>query len=84
MLTSDSHPGATSDNDWYRYLYLYDDEHRASNEPIDPSCDGPCCSRYSRAYLHHLFKTGEALGQRLATLHNLRFYTRLIEHLETA
>jgi queuine tRNA-ribosyltransferase len=40
--------------------------------------------RYSKAYLHHLFKTGEPLAMRLATLNNLDFYLRLMESLRTA
>ncbi len=47
--------------------------------PPDPNCACPTCSRYSRAYLRHLIHTGEALGSRLATLHNLAFYFRLME-----
>jgi queuine tRNA-ribosyltransferase len=47
--------------------------------PPDPSCACPTCSRYSRAYLRHLLHSGEALGSRLATLHNLSFYFRLME-----
>jgi len=47
--------------------------------PPDPACACPTCSRYSRAYLRHLLHTGEALGSRLATLHNLAFYFRLME-----
>jgi len=47
--------------------------------PPDEACDCPTCTRYSRAYLRHLLHTGEALGSRLATLHNLRFYLRLME-----
>jgi len=39
--------------------------------------------QYSKAYLHHLFKTGEPLGMRLATLNNLDFYLRLMEQLQT-
>ena len=39
--------------------------------------------QYSKGYLHHLFKTGEPLGMRLATLNNLEFYLRLMERLQT-
>jgi queuine tRNA-ribosyltransferase len=39
------------------------------------------CSRYSAAYLHHLFKVGDMSAERLATLHNLRFYVRLFDLL---
>jgi len=52
--------------------------------PPDPECDCPTCSQHSRAYLRHLIHTGEALGARLATLHNLRFYLRLLERARTA
>jgi len=44
----------------------------------------PATSRYSAAYLRHLFKAGESLGARIATLHNLAFYARLMEDIRTA
>ena len=50
--------------------------------PIDP--DFPISARYSRAYLRHLFKAGEPLGARLATLHNLAFYARLMAEIRDA
>ena len=52
--------------------------------PPDESCDCPTCARHSRAYLRHLIHTGEALGARLATVHNLRFYLRLLERARRA
>ena len=52
--------------------------------PIDSECDCPTCQTHSRAYLRHLSKTGEALGARLASLHNLRFYLRLLEQARSA
>ena len=52
--------------------------------PIDPECDCPACQNHSRAYLRHLMKTGEALGARLASLHNLRFYLSLLEQARAA
>jgi queuine tRNA-ribosyltransferase len=57
---------------------------RDDPEPIDPSCDCTTCARFSRAYLRHLLHTGEALGARLASLHNLRFYLRLLERAREA
>jgi queuine tRNA-ribosyltransferase len=45
--------------------------------PIAPGCDCAACQRFSAAYLHHLFKSGEMLGYRMATIHNLRFLVRL-------
>jgi queuine tRNA-ribosyltransferase len=52
--------------------------------PPDESCDCYTCRRYSRAYLRHLDRCGEMLGPRLATLHNLRFYLRLMERVREA
>ena len=49
--------------------------------PLDPECDCYTCRNYSRSYLHHLDKCGEMLGARLNTIHNLRFYERLMERL---
>jgi queuine tRNA-ribosyltransferase len=47
--------------------------------PPDPACSCPTCTRYSRAYLRHLLHTGEVLGSRLATLHNLTYYFGLMK-----
>ena len=52
---------------------------RRDERPADPACDCPLCANHSRAYLNHLTRSGEVLGARLATLHNLRFYMRLLE-----
>ncbi len=52
-------------------------------KPIDIQCDCPVCSKYSRAYIHHLFKTGEPLGLKLATMHNVRFYLQLLQILRS-
>jgi len=49
--------------------------------PVDPACDCPCCRQVSRAYLFHLFALDDHAAYRLATLHNLRFYARLMESL---
>lgn len=51
----------------------------SDRSPIDPGGDAFVDQRYSRAYLRHLFTAGEMLGPMIATIHNLRFYTRLME-----
>jgi len=51
-----------------RYAALFD--------PVDADCDCQACTRFSAAYLHHLFRTNEILGLRLASIHNLRFLQR--------
>jgi len=52
--------------------------------PLDPECDCYTCTHYSRAYLRHLDKCNEMLGPRLATLHNLHFYQRLMSDIRAA
>ena len=47
--------------------------------PIDAELENPILDRYNRAYLRHLFVSGEMLGPQLATLHNLSFYLWLIK-----
>jgi queuine tRNA-ribosyltransferase len=49
--------------------------------PIDPECDCYTCAHYTRAYLHHLFKSKEILASMLATIHNLRFVIRLVDQI---
>jgi len=68
-------------DDFYRCVYLQDDKHARDDGPIDAFCDCACCTAYSRAYLHHLFNVNEQVAGRLATIHNLRFYARLMERL---
>jgi len=60
-----------------RVLYKF------SDEPLDDKCDCPTCTGYSRAYLHHLYKTGETLGVKLLTRHNMTFYHRLMAEIRT-
>ena len=58
---------------------------RHSHEPILDGCPCPACAGgYSRAYLRHLLKAGELLGQRLVTLHNLTFVSGLMAELRAA
>ena len=74
----------TVGEDFHDVVYILDQKHANEFGPIDPSCDAACCTRYSRAYLRHLFKIEDMTAQRLASLHNLRFYVRLIERLRLA
>jgi queuine tRNA-ribosyltransferase len=59
--------------------------YRGDRYPIDPSCDCEACAGgFSRAYLHHLFHANEILSAILASLHNVRFYQRLMERARDA
>ncbi|WP_428493711.1 tRNA guanosine(34) transglycosylase Tgt [Rhodopila sp.] len=52
--------------------------------PLDLACDCPACTRYSRAYLHHLFRAKEILGPMLLTWHNLTFYQSLMRGIRSS
>ena len=52
--------------------------------PIDPQFDCPVCRRFSRAYIRHLFVAEEMLAMRLAVMHNLYFYNKLMERIRQA
>ena len=58
--------------------------HREDTRPLDPTCACYCCRNFSRAYLHHLQRTNEILGARLATIHNLHYYQSLMHELRSA
>ena len=58
--------------------------HRHDEGPLDAACDCYTCTHFSRAYLHHLDRCNEMLGGHLATVHNLRYYTRLMARLREA
>jgi queuine tRNA-ribosyltransferase len=63
------------------FLYIQDDKYKRDPRPVSEACDCYCCAHYSRSYLHHLFGVQDTLAYRLATIHNLRFYVRLMESL---
>ena len=65
----------------YQYHYIMDDKYMKDMRPVSTACDCHLCKNYSRAYLRHLYKVGDSLAYRLATIHNLRFYTMLMEKL---
>jgi queuine tRNA-ribosyltransferase len=50
-------------------------------QPLDKNCDCYACNNFTRAYLHHLYKTKEMLYYRLATIHNIKFYLDLMEKI---
>lgn len=65
-------------------LKLRNARYKQDLAPIEEGCDCYTCRHYSRAYLHHLDKCNEMLGSRLNTIHNLRYYLRLIHGLRHA
>jgi queuine tRNA-ribosyltransferase len=59
-------------------------QYARDESPLDPDCACSTCSRFSRAYLRHLFMAGEILALRLNTIHNLAFYKKRIEDIKKA
>lgn len=57
---------------------------RGKEGPMEEGCDCYACQHFSTGYVHHLFRAGELLGLRLATMHNLRFILRLMERMRNA
>lgn len=66
---------------FFSFVYPQDDKQIKNSQPISPFCDCPTCTHYTLGYLHHLFKVGDSLYPRLATIHNLRFMMQLMENL---
>lgn len=63
---------------WSGRMSIKRQEYKEDSGPLDPECDCYTCKNYSRAYLRHLFLSGEILGSRLNTIHNLHFYMTLM------
>ena len=57
---------------------------KTDTAPIDDECDCHTCTHFSRAYVHHLIRANEILGARLATIHNLHYYHRLMAGMRAA
>ena len=58
--------------------------HQNDSRPLDASCQCPACKNYSRAYLHHVFKSQEIISSMLLTWHNLHYYQDLMERMRNA
>lgn len=69
---------------WSGTLNLKNEKYKTDPLPIDPECDCPVCRSFSRSYLRHLFKAEEVLALRLAVMHNLYFYNKLMEKIRNA
>lgn len=65
----------------FGFLYIEREMYVRDSRPISKYCDCYTCQNFSRSYLHHLFEIEESLAWRLATIHNLRTYSLLIENL---
>lgn len=69
---------------WKGKINLLNEKYAEDERPIAEECSCPACRNYSRSYIRHLFKAREALGMRLAVLHNLYFYNDLMQKIRDA
>ena len=69
---------------WKGKINLLNEKYAEDGRPIAEECGCPACRNYSRSYIRHLFKAREALGMRLAVLHNLYFYNDLMQKIRDA
>ncbi len=69
---------------WRGKVSIKRNEYREDPSPLDPECDCHTCTNYSKAYLRHLFLSGEILGSRLNSIHNIYFYMKLMERIREA
>ena len=69
---------------WDGALNIKNERFKLDERPIDPRCGCPVCQNFSRAYLRHLFVSGEMLAMRLAVMHNLYFYNELAGRIREA
>ncbi|MEM7724341.1 MAG: tRNA guanosine(34) transglycosylase Tgt [Pseudomonadota bacterium] len=65
-------------------LNIKNARHRDDPRPLDEDCTCPACRNYSRAYLHHVFRSQEIIGSMLLTWHNLHYYQELMGEMRAA
>ncbi|HSY27968.1 MAG TPA: tRNA guanosine(34) transglycosylase Tgt [Burkholderiaceae bacterium] len=65
-------------------LKIKNARYKDDTQPLDETCNCYACRHFSRAYLHHLHRTGEILGARLNTIHNLHYYLQLMREMRAA
>ncbi|WP_413561249.1 tRNA guanosine(34) transglycosylase Tgt [Bdellovibrio sp. HCB209] len=69
---------------WQGKVSIKRSEYKEDPSPLDPECDCYTCTNYTKAYLRHMFLSGEILGSRLNTIHNIHFYMKLMEKAREA
>ena len=69
---------------WKGFLNIKNERFKLDARPLDDECGCPMCKNFSRAYLRHLFVSGEMLAMRLAVMHNLYFYNQLMARIRQA
>lgn len=78
------HYFVTGDTENQGVVRIRNSQYRTDEQPLDPECDCYACQNFSRAYIYHLHKCKEMLGAQLGTIHNLRYYQRLMAGIREA
>ena len=81
VLYTELDPAALTGRDFYRLARMDNERWVRFSGPVDPSCDCEMCTTLPAGYVAHLFRIEDRLAETLGTMHNLRFYARLIEAL---
>ena len=68
----------------YGRVIIKNKEYEKDFTPLDSKCDCYCCKNYTKAYLRHLFKANEMLGQRLLSIHNVNYLVKLADNIRQA
>ena len=69
---------------WSGRRNMNNEKYSLDTEPLDNECDCPVCRNFTRAYIRHLFKSGEMLAMRLCVMHNVYFYNTLLMRIREA
>lgn len=81
-------PTRNARNGWlftqYGDVKIKNASYKNDTRPLDADCSCYTCRNFTRSYLHHLHRTGEILGARLNTIHNLHYYQQLMAGMRTA
>jgi len=65
-------------------LNIKNARHQDDPRPLDEACTCPACSNYSRAYLHHVFRSNEIISSMLMTWHNLHYFQEIMQAMRDA
>ena len=84
ILNDKANPKSKIQTEGYTTIDIRLEKYKEDFTPVDNTCNCYLCLNHNRAYLRHLFATGEPLAIRLATMHNLRFYLNLMESIRKA
>jgi len=67
---------------FYKTISIKNSKFKNDFSLLDKNCDCELCQNHTKAYVNHLFRSGDPLGMRLAAIHNLKFYSKLMKELQ--